>query len=139
MVCRVSYSAVSGSLEPWLMSDEPPMELAAPHTRFCGCKALLSSAKTALVMLRHMAMGSWLAGRSLISASAGLTPTACGPISGYSLEPRVSVAVICDQWVSSSRQYPASARTHSDLQQRPRKRPGQGLCTFTEETAGICS
>jgi hypothetical protein len=42
-------------------------------------------------------MGSWLAGLSLMRASAGLTPTACGPSSGYNLEPRVSVAVICDQ------------------------------------------
>ncbi len=100
MVCRVSYSAVSGSLDPKLMSLAPPMELAAPHTRgVSGCAAFeaTSSAKTALVTLRQMAMGSWLAGLSLMRASAGLTPTACGPSSGYNLEPRVSVAVICDQ------------------------------------------
>ena len=96
MVFRVSYSAVSGSLEPLLTSVGPPIWLAAPQIRFCVVCVTSSSAAIA-VRFWQVALGFWLAGMMVTRASTGLTPTAWGPISGATLEPRVRVAWICAQ------------------------------------------
>ena len=127
MGCRVSRSALSGSLEPKLMSVVPLMARAAPHTRLSGCEPTVASSACAVVTFWQMARGFWFAGLTLTRASTGLTPTPCGPSSGYSLEPRVRAAVTCDRPSSQSAfRARGQASCHGDPWHRQHARTAPG-------------